>query len=161
MTQDEMNEAAKQDLFNHMMREHGFPLLESEMTDIVELCKKIIQSKVIEQPTPSQSDNTGLLEEWLIENMPPATVIGDPKWWAKRIRNVLGYENANLSKPQPTSQDVGDGEGYKLVPERASSMMVSQGADILRDLQNNLARTRSLQDIVDMIYTRMIQAAPQ
>ena len=52
------------------------------------------------EPTPSQSVDEGLLEEWLIKNMPPATVIGDPKWWAKRIRNVLSYENANLSKPQ-------------------------------------------------------------
>ena len=54
----------------------------------------------------SGNANDGLLEEWLNVNMPSGTIIGDPKWWAKKIRNVLGYENANLAKPQPqpTSQ---------------------------------------------------------
>ena len=53
----------------------------------------------------SSNANDGLLEEWLNVNMPSGTIIGDPKWWAKKIRNVLGYENANLSNPQPISQD--------------------------------------------------------
>ncbi len=49
----------------------------------------------------SGNANDGLIEEWLNVNMPSGTIIGDPKWWAKNIRKVLSYENANLAKPQP------------------------------------------------------------
>ena len=33
-----------------------------------------------------------MFEDWLIRNMPAGTVIGEPTWWAKKIRNVLSYE---------------------------------------------------------------------
>jgi len=44
----------------------------------------------------SQSEPVASLEEWLVTNMPAGTVIGDPKWWARKINNVLGY----LAAPQ-------------------------------------------------------------
>jgi hypothetical protein len=31
------------------------------------------------------------LENWLSTNMPEGTVIGDPLWWARKIRNVIAY----------------------------------------------------------------------
>lgn len=36
-------------------------------------------------------EREALFEDWLIREMPPGTVIGDPKWWAPRIlRAALG-----------------------------------------------------------------------
>lgn len=50
------------------------------------------------------SEPVGLLEDWLIRNMPADTVIGDPKWWARQIRKVLSYEN-RVSLKAPNDDD--------------------------------------------------------
>lgn len=35
-------------------------------------------------------------DDWLTREMPAGTVIGDPLWWAPRIRKALAAEDADL-----------------------------------------------------------------
>lgn len=46
-------------------------------------------------------------EEWLIREMPPGTVIGDPKWWAPRIlraaRAALVEQKMRVRENQPAN----------------------------------------------------------
>ena len=40
---------------------------------------------------PVASDDVENLEAWIIKNMPVGTVIGDPKWWSRKIHNVIAF----------------------------------------------------------------------
>ena len=40
---------------------------------------------------PVASDDVENLEAWIIKYMPVGTVIGDPKWWSRKIHNVIAF----------------------------------------------------------------------
>lgn len=42
-----------------------------------------------------QQEEVASLEDWLTINMPSGTFIGDPLWWARKIRNVLAFTERN------------------------------------------------------------------
>lgn len=42
-----------------------------------------------------QQEAGSTLEDWLTINMPSGTFIGDPLWWARKIRNVLAFTENN------------------------------------------------------------------
>lgn len=41
--------------------------------------------------TKGEAVDISNLDEWLDNNMPSGTIIGDPKWWARKIRNVIAF----------------------------------------------------------------------
>lgn len=52
------------------------------------------------------------LTEWLVREMPPGTIIGDPKWWAERIAAAFPAALAS----DTGERGVGVPEGWALVP---------------------------------------------
>lgn len=70
--------------------------------DYAEFINESVMRQLLEKLCSQLSTNTDgwvsvpkenqLLENWLNINMPAGTEIGDPKWWAIRIRNVLSCE---------------------------------------------------------------------
>lgn len=46
-----------------------------------------------------------VLAEWLEREMPPGTVISDPRWWAKRIA-ARAYAATLQAKPEWPSDDI-------------------------------------------------------
>lgn len=47
-----------------------------------------------------QQEAVSTLEDWLTINMPSGTVIGNPLWWARKIRNVLAFTEAPKQMPE-------------------------------------------------------------
>lgn len=37
-----------------------------------------------------------VLEDYLIREMPEGTIIGNPKWWAEKLANVLAKQQSKL-----------------------------------------------------------------
>ena len=53
------------------------------------------------------------MREWLVENMPAGTVIGNPNWWADRLRRFLPKQEATGSGGEAVYQiRTGDGRGW-------------------------------------------------
>lgn len=81
------------------------PILESDsfivkrVKEMAQLINSLSTNGWVSVPKENQ-----LLENWLNINMPAGTEIGDPKWWAIRIRNVLSCE-ARIQKSNNTDAD--------------------------------------------------------
>jgi hypothetical protein len=58
------------------------------------------------------------LEKWLSINMPAGTVIGDPLWWARKIRNVIAYTSPISKECEPVTDTY-----VQLVPDKCDRIV--------------------------------------
>lgn len=77
-------------------------ILVNEFNQAVDSASAAAAQVQIESPSDAVLPQTAdeLFAQWLAREMPANTVIGDPAWWAPRIKNALLYaEKVGLSSP--------------------------------------------------------------
>lgn len=118
------------------------------------LCDMALQSIA-----PTQSQAGAVPVAWMVYSEAPET---DPAEFfhsfddAKAMFDLCAPEDEAILMPLYTSPPAAKvEEGWKLMPLEADNRMVNAGANLLQELQSKLAATRSLQQIVCLIWTVM------
>lgn len=90
--------APRHALWDHLQEQHALALLESELDEIIRLAVAAHEHE--------EGDHLERFTAYVVKEMPPGTIIGDPRWWARRLLAAAVVTAPELPADEPSASPV-------------------------------------------------------